>query len=92
MSIFATLGALGVCVFIFYMITKLLYAWNSTCNKTKRIPYFAILLLMIHGCMESSFFVAGSAYAVGFSMLFLLCSTTESKGGPLYEDTSRKLF
>ena len=92
MSIFATLGALGVCVFIFYMITKLLYAWNSTYDKKKRIPYFAILLLMIHGCMESSFFVAGSAYAVGFSMLFLLCNTTESKGGPLYEDTSRKLF
>lgn len=92
MSIFATLGALGVCLFIFFFIEKFVVAYFNVDNKIKRIPYFCIVLLLIHACVESAFFVSGSIYAVGAIIPFLLCNSTAKREGPLYEDNSRKLF
>ena len=92
MSIFATLGGLGVGLFLFYFIEKLMFTYYSVDNKIKRIPYFAIILLSIHACVESAFFVSGSVYAVGAMIPFLLCNSSAKREGPLYEDNSRKLF
>jgi O-antigen ligase len=80
LSIYSSLGIIGLVLFYVYFFRAYLYILvNGFKCRAAFIAFLGLLAIFVHSCTESAFMIGGSMYAGTYSILLILVKLDRKK-------------